>query len=234
MTKNRLKKILIPLILIACRPLSANAGKIIVFSGHSCSGKSTMARLLSKKINAECLAEPEESEWPLVVRKWYEYYASTAMLAMRQFWIPLYVDANKLRNAGKTVCIDTYFLKTVGYYIDKPGMEWLVPANDPYLPLLRQMYELDEDNLPDADCVVLFDSSLQDWKQFLQARGRDWDANPGFAESFAVSKKYVDAATIAHCKKYNIKLIHFTHQFGDPDIQAERLKELLIAENVLG
>lgn len=220
-------------IFIFSHVLPAYAGTIIVFSGHSCSGKSTMARLLSKKINAECLCEPEESEWPLVARKWHDYYASTAMLAMRQFWIPLYIDAQKMRNAGNTVLIDTYFLKTVGYYIDKPGMEWLVPADDPYLPLLKQMYQIDEAQFPDADCVVLFDTSLQDWKKFLQSRGRQWDNNLGFDESFARSKEYVDAATIAHCQKYHIKLIHFKQEFGDPNVQAERLKEILIAEKVI-
>lgn len=178
--------------------IPAYAGKVIAFSGHSCSGKSTMARILSKKINAECLCEPEESEWPIVARKWHEYYASTAMLAMRQFWIPLYIDADKMRDVGNTVLIDTYFLKIVGDYIDKPGMEWLVPADDPYLSVLKQIYEIDETLFPDADCVILFNIRLQDWKKFLQSRGRQWDNNPGFDESFARSKEYVDAATIAH------------------------------------
>jgi hypothetical protein len=80
--------------------------------------------------------------------------------------------------------------------------------------------------------VILFDISLQDWKRFLQARGRNWDNNPGFDESFELSKRYVDQATIEHCKKFNIKLIHFKQEFGDPAIQAERLKELLILENI--
>lgn len=192
-----------------------------------------MARLISKKINAECLCEPEESEWPIVARKWHDYYASTAMLAMRQFWIPLYMDADKMRNSDSIVLIDTYFLKIVGYYIDKPGMEWLVPADDPYLSVLKQIYAIDEVQFPDADCVVLFDISLQDWKKFLQSRGRNWDNNPGFDESFARSKEYVDAATIAHCTKCNIKLIYFKQEFGDPDLQAERLKEILLAENII-
>lgn len=228
-----MKSIYFILLFFFVSKICADAGKIIVFSGHSCSGKSTMARLLAPKINAACLCEPEESEWPIVARNWHEYYASTAMLAMRQLWIPLYIDADTMRKMGNTVLIDTYFLKIVGYYIDKPGMEWLVPIDDPYLPLLKQIYTLDEAQFPDADCVVLFDISLDDWKKFLRARDRQWDNNPGFDASFSLSKEYVDAATIEHCKKYNIKLIHFKQEFGDPDVQAERLKEILIAEKVI-
>lgn len=33
--------------------------------------------------------------------------------------------------------------------------------------------------------------------------------------------------------KYDIKLIHFKQEFGDSDLQAERLKDILIAENVI-
>ena len=108
-------------------------------------------------MDATCLAEPEEKEWPRVAQNWYGYRATTAMLAMRQLWIELFVDADTLRHAGKTVIIDTYFLKIAGYYIDQPGLSWLVGENDPYIPLLKQLFELDEHNFPDADCVVLFD-----------------------------------------------------------------------------
>ncbi len=226
-------KIIISFGLLFFISLNAQLGKVIIFSGHSCSGKSTMARLLAPKIDAECLCEPEESEWPVVARRWYDYHATTAMLARRQFWIPLFVNAGALRADGKTVLIDTYFLKIAGYYIDKPGMEWLVPVDDPYLSLLKQIHILDETQFCDADCVVLFDISLQDWKRFLKARGRNWDNNPGFDESFQISKRYVDQATIEHCTKFNIKLIHFKQEFGDPNVQAQRLKKLLIQENVI-
>lgn len=203
-------------------------GKIIIFSGHSCSGKSTLARLVSQKMGAICKSEPEEEAWPRVAKNWYRYRATTAMMAMRQLWIELYVDADALRKQDNTVIIDTYFLKTTSYYIDKPGMAWLVGENDPYIALLKQLCELDEYMFPDADCVVLFDMSIEDWKLFLKSRGREWDNNPGFDESFVLLKKYVDDATIAHCQKYNIPMIHFKNEYGDIDLQAKTLSELLL------
>lgn len=205
------------------------SGKIIVFSGHSCSGKSTLARLVAQKMNVIYLGETEEKEWPHIAKHWYKYRATTAMMAMRQLWIPLFVDADILRAEGKTVILDTYFLKTSAYYIDKPGMAWLVGENDPYIPLLKQLFELDQSQFPDADCVVLFDMTLEDWKLFLKSRGREWDNNPGFDESFLLLKKYVDEATVAHCQKYNIPVIHFKNEYGDIDLQAEKLRELMIS-----
>lgn len=208
------------------------SGKIIVFSGHSCSGKSTLAHLVAQKMNAVCKSEPEEKDWPTIAKNWYGYRATTAMIAMRQLWVELFVDADKSRSDGQTVILDTYFLKTAGYYIDKPGMAWLVGQNDPYISLLKQLFELDEYMFPDADLVVLFDMSLEDWKLFLKSRGREWDNNPGFDESFVLLKRYVDEATIAHCQKYNIPVIHFKNEYGNIDLQAEKLKEFLTHEDL--
>lgn len=219
-------KLFVLINLFSCAVLFSH-GKIIVFSGHSCSGKSTLARLVAQKMNVICKSEPEEKDWPRVAKNWYGYRATTAMMAMRQLWIELFVDADILRQEGHTVIIDTYFLKTAGYYIDKPGMAWLIGPNDPYVLLLKQIFELDQYMFPDADCVVLFDISLDDWKLFLKSRGREWDNNPGFDESFLLLKKYVDDATIAHCQKYNIPVIHFKNEYGDIDLQAEKLKALL-------
>lgn len=203
-------------------------GKVIVFSGQSCSGKSTLARLVAQKMNVICKSEPEEKDWPRVAKNWHGYRATTAMIAMRQLWIELFVDADVLSQEGHTVIIDTYFLKTSAYYIDKPGMAWLVGNNDPYVAVLKQLFELDQQMFPDADVVVLFDVSLDDWKFYLKSRGRKWDNNPGFDESFLLLKKHVDDATLAHCQKYNIPIIHFKNEYGDIDVQVDKLIKLLL------
>ena len=78
--------------------------------------------------------------------------------------------------------------------------------------------------------MVLFDVTLDDWKLFLKARGRNWDTLDGFAESYELNKRYIEEATIAHCKKHGIKLIRFHHAYGDPYIQADKLQRLLAAE----
>jgi deoxyadenosine/deoxycytidine kinase len=209
-----------------------NKGKIIAFSGLSGIGKSTMARILSKKIGIGYISEPEESEWPALIVQRALYGPATALLAFRQIWAKMYVDANVLAQET-SILIDTYFFKIFGYYLNKPGMEWLLPPTDPYLPLLLQINHLDQTFFPDAQCVVLFDIDSEDWLLFLKARGRNWDKLPGFVESHELTKKYIREATITHCKKNSIKLIHFQQKFGNPDLQAEKLKNILAVENII-
>lgn len=228
-----MKNLLLFLSLICFELLNANNGKIIAFSGLSGSGKSTMARILAKEIDASVyIGEPEEDEWSEIIKRRDFYSPSFAMLEFRQMWAKIYLDANTL-SKEKIVFIDTYFFKIFGYYLDKPGMEWLVPPQDPYLPILLQINKLDQSIFPDAQYVVLFDIDIEDWKLFLKSRGRNWDKLSGFAESYELNKKYIADATIEHCNKNSIKVIHFKQQFGDPYIQAEKLKNILINEKVI-
>lgn len=207
--------------------------KIIAFAGNSCTGKSTMARLLAPHVQAHVFIEPEEMRWSLVSQKWNKYSQSAALLAMRNIWIPMFIDADRLRKQGTSSILDTYFLKLDGYYIGKPGMEWLVPANDPYIQPLKQIFSIDETYLPDVDYVVLFDISFENWEKFVKTRHREWDKEVDLAKTYEPNKKYITQAVNEHCKKFNIKLIHFTQVFGDPNIQAERLKELLVKEKII-
>lgn len=228
-----MKKTYILIFLFFLNHINANnSGKIIAFSGLSGSGKSTMAKILSEKIKAEYVGEPEENEWPEIIIRRDFYGPALAMLEFRQMWAKIYLDAKHLAQE-KIVFVDTYFFKIFGYYLNKPGMEWLVPPQDPYLPILLQINQLDESIFPDADYVVLFDIELDDWKLFLKSRGRNWDQLPGFDESYELNRKYINDATTEHCRKYSIKLINFKQQFGNPDIQAEKLKNLLISEGIL-
>lgn len=221
------------LLSLLCNFISINAGKTIAFSGISGCGKSTMARLLPQKINAICLAEPEEAQWPQVIIQREVYGASAALFALRQLWLPLFIDAAALRKAGNLVCIDTYFLKITGYYLDKPGMEWLMPAHDLYLPLLKQLFLLDQKHVPDVDCVVLFDVSFDEWKLFLKARGRNWDTDTNFCNSYTRTREYVRDATIEHCNTYGIRLLYFDHSFGNPQLQVERFYRMLCDKNII-
>lgn len=209
------------------------SAKIIAFSGHSCTGKSTMARLLAPSINAHCFVEPEEMRWALVARKWNQYSPSAALLAMRNIWIPMYIDADSMRNQGTSSVIDNSFLKIDGYYLGKPGMEWLVPPTDPYMAPLQQIFSIDEGHFPNADCIILFDISFADWNKFAQTRRRQWDVDIELEKTFEPNKKYITEATVDHCEKHNIKLLHFTQTFGDPQVQVEKLKELLVQEKII-
>ncbi len=229
-----LKQYIIGVLLLISYGLNATqSAKIIAFAGLSGCGKSTMARLLAEKNIATAVIEPEEDQFHILIQKRDIYGYSSGMLAFRQMWLEMFMNAHQLKIAGDTVILDGYFFKIYGYYLGKPGLEWLLAPNDPYLPLLKELNVLDEQYIPDADCVILFDISLEDWKKCLHSRGRDWDKQPGFEESYAITKRYIDQATIDHCKRYNIRLVIFEHYFGDINEQAQRLISLLQENNII-
>ncbi len=178
------------------------------------------------------LVEPEESEWPDVILKKDIFGHFTMWMAFRQLWLPQQFEAQVLKNENKVVVLDSYFIKIIGYELDKPEMEWLFPKEDPYFSLYHQICKLDIQHLPDPDCIVLFDVTYSNWLKFLESRNRDWDKTAGFVESYCQKRLAIQEAVQQLCEERNIRLIHFQHEFGNISEQAERLKNILISENI--
>lgn len=210
-----------------------STGKIIAFSGISGCGKSTLARILAEKLNITCVSEPEVDAWPDIARNQAKYGPALALFSFRQLWAAKYIDADLIRQSGKLVLLDTYFFKINGDYLGQPGMDWLLPASDPYLPVFKELTQLDQKYFPDANIVILLEVSQVDRDKFLHERGRASDQLTGFAENYALEQAYVEQATVRHCQKNNIRLIKFTQKFGDPEVQAEQLYSLLISQEIV-
>lgn len=222
----------IAIILFPSLLFSHDNGLVIAFAGLSGSGKTTMAKMLETLCTCTILIEPEESEWPEVVtEKNFGYF--TMWMGFRQIWLPLQFEAQALKKNNKTVFLDSYFIKIIGYELEKSGMEWLFPKEDPYFAVYRQICQLDIQHLPDPDCIVLFDVSYNDWLKLLASRNREWDKTPGFIESYDQTKSAIQESVLQLCKERNILLIHFQPEFGDPLEQAKRLRSLLIKEKIL-
>ena len=200
---------------------------IIAFPGISGCGKTTLSKLLAQHLNAVCCNEPEEPQWPEIITNKY-YDQASALLAFRQLWAQQFTNAYILHQQHANVIVDNYFFKIYGYYLGKAHMEWLMPSNSPYLPLLKQLNALDRIYFCDADYVILITVTLDNWKLFLQSRGREWDKTPGFEEAFATTQQYVIDATRDHCASKNVPIIQFEHSFGNIEHQIHKLKELLI------
>lgn len=205
----------------------------MAFAGLSGSGKTTMAKTLGQLCSCCILNEPEESDWPEVITKSREFGYFSMWMGFRQLWLPHLYEAQKLKNQNQLVILDSYFVKIIGYELLEPGMEWLFPKDDPYFQIYKQICHLDVDQLPDPDYIILFDVSLENWIKLLDTRNRAWDKTPGFIESYEHTKRAIQNAVERICKERNIQLIHFKHEFGDILEQANRLKSLLIQNNIL-
>lgn len=212
---------------------SGEKGTVIAFAGVSGAGKTTMAKSLASLCSCHCLVEPEEADWPEVIRKADVFGNFTWCMAFRQLWLPQQYEAQDLKNKGQNVILDTFFIKIVGYELEAPDLDWLFPKDNPYFQAFYQVCELDIEYLPDPDCIVLFDVSFEDWLKLLSIRNRDLDKRPGFIESYQPTKTAINNAVFRLCEERNIRLIHFKQEFGDVGQQALRLKSILIEANIL-
>lgn len=223
---------ILALALFLSLPLVAD-GRLIVFAGISGTGKSTLARELAELTHGKYFLEPEESEWPAAVKNSHIYGEFSAMMAMRALRLESLYRAQEMKQTGHMVFVDSYYDKSTSYYIGKPGMEWLIHPNDPYFGAARLVTQIDTEQLPDADCIVLLDVDVETWTSFLDGRGRERDKINGFRESYALYRSYVEDAALRLSSDRSIRLVRFQQQFGDPRTQALRLKELLLKEGIL-
>lgn len=213
--------------------IAEEKGVVVAFAGLSGSGKTTIAKALEHLCKCCILTEPEESEWPDVVKRKDEFGYFSMWMGFRQLWLPLQYAAQHYKDQNRLVFLDSYFIKIIGYELSEPGCEWLFPNDDPYFHVFQQICQLDIAQLPDPDYIVLFDVTFEDWIRFLDSRNRSWDKTPGFFESYESTRKAIHKAVVTLCKERHIKLIHFQHEFGNVDEQAKRLKSFLIQNKVL-
>lgn len=207
--------------------VSDESGTVIAFAGLSGSGKTTMAKTLASLCSCQCLVEPEEAEWPEVIRKADIFGNFTLCMAFRQLWLPQLFEAQDLKKRGQTVVLDTFFIKIVGYELEASDLDWLFPKDNPYFQAFSQICELDIEYLPDPDCIVLFDITFEDWLKQISKRNRNLDKRPGFIESYQPTKSAINNAVYRLCEERSIRLIHFKQEFGDIEQQAQRLKSIL-------
>ncbi len=192
-----------------------------------------MAKAIATLEDCEYLVEPEEKDWPPILKNTDLYGHFTRWIGFRQLWLPQHYEAQRLKKENKTVFLDSFFIKILGYELDEPGMEWLFPQDDPYYPAFYEICNLDIHHLPDPDCIVLFDIPFDTWLQFLSTRDRTWDKTPGFIESYEETKGAIERTIERLCTERRIKLVRFSCEFGDIQTQALRLKELLLQEKVI-
>lgn len=213
--------------------IQPTTGKLIVFAGISGCGKSSTTKELANLCNSPCYLEPEEHEWPAFIRVKQPYGEFSSFIVARAIRVNALWSALDEKNKGNLVFMDSYYDKITGYYLDKPGMEWLISPSDPYFNCAMEVCQLDINLLPDADCIVLIEVGFEDWITMLNSRGRVRDSIDGFRENYIRYKSYVAGAVEQLCEERNIPFIRFEQKISDPKTQAIALKALLVEKNLL-
>jgi len=189
-----------------------NKGKLIVGMGLPCSGKSSIFKNVAKALNARVFLEPEEASWPDAVNKRDEVGYISALTWFRAIRIPMLYDADRLRDEGSSSFVDSYYDKLIHLYIDKPGFEWLVPPNDPYMAAYKKIAMLDYRFLPNADCVILFRVKKEKWRHLISKRGRELDRKAGLLNTFHTQKAFI-LASKQYCHENKATYIEFQNDF---------------------
>lgn len=210
----------------------SSKGHLVVFAGISGSGKSSLTREIAKRSNAICFLEPEEKEWPDFVQKKQFYGEFGSLMAIRSIRVHNLWNAWELRQNGNLVFVDTYYDKIHTYYIEKPGMEWLINPKDPYFHIAKQVFNADHLILPNADLIILIDVNYEDWIKMLTMRNRTKDSVDNFQENYAIARQYLFDAVRTLSLEKSIPFIIFHQNFGNLDQQADLLYELLKSKNL--
>lgn len=207
-------------------------GILIVGAGISGCGKSSIFKELHKILGGKLFLEPEEHEIPkeYLERKYCDEF--TLSMGYRSVRVPQLIKAKHLRDSGQIVLVDSYYNKIMSYYMPKKSFDWLMPKDSPYYSSYQKVLELDTETLPNADIIVLFDISHDDWKKNLNARGRVSDKDPEFLKSYNTCAD-IEEAIFKVAKKFGIKVIRFKQEFSSPKQQAEKLRSILKREQIL-
>jgi len=187
---------------------------------------------LSDLIGARIFLEPEEHEWGAAVRQWDVSGHFTGLMWFRSARVPLLYQAHGVREAGGVALLDSYYDKILACYLGRPGMEWLLAPDDPYFRFAEGIAQTDWHVLPDADCVISFEVTREDWASMLACRNRDLDRDEAFLRSFDTQRYFIEAAERLAAER-NIRVVSFRQSFGTVEDAAKRLLSRLREENVL-
>lgn len=209
-------------------------GNFLSAVGLPCSGKSSVMQALGQKTGYVTFSEPEEKDWPVAVQNSQDVGMFTTLMWFRSVRVPMLIQAEKLAQLGEGVIVDSYYDKLMYYYLDKPGMEWLINKHDPYFQVLKEVACIDSRELPNASCLVVFEIEYEDWKYLLRKRNRAFmDNDETFLQKGFHTQQHFREAAYQSAQLNATKLIPFKQSISDPKTQAEKLYEILVSEGVI-
>jgi thymidylate kinase len=210
----------------------SSKGLFITAVGLPGSGKSSAIKELAGLIDGSCFCEPEEKHWADAATLKHLSGNFTMITWFRSMRVPQLYRASLLRSSGEIALTDRYYDKLLAYYIDKPGMEWLISPSDPYFDAMVAIAKKDWEQLPTADVIIFFEVSYDLWKDLLIKRNCLMDLDPQLLESFATQEIFFNA-----CKKLadekHVTLIKIQQEWSSPRATAEKIRDILYAKGIV-
>ena len=91
---------------------------------------------------------------------------------------------------------------------------------------MKQIAEIDNDILPNADIIIFFEVGKESWLNFLKSRNRPADNDEEFLKNFE-TQKFLLEATKKLCEEKGTELIIFPRDDSSVEDSALKLKNLL-------
>ncbi len=201
-------------------------GKIIAITGGPRTGKSTLVKLLAKKLSAKSFLEGEEKDFP--PRIWEDIQTGSRMLELlvwfRNKGVKDYLEAMKIKENGGVVILDAFWA-TNDVYVD----EWI--SDQLEKDIMKDLAKTDYATLPWPDLVISLYSNKEKIKEFESLGGRKFELTEQFLQKQAnlnnTHEKYFRSL-----KRSNIKFIDRSNlDYSDPkqlECLIEEIKEFLV------
>jgi hypothetical protein len=199
---------------------------IIAMLGLPGAGKSTLARALAELLDADALLEPDEAQWPEFVVHPHVNGAFTRLSWFRSQRVPLYYAAKDSAARGHAAILDSYYDKWCVGWLGRPGLEWLIEPDDPYMPVARQMASTDHEQLPAADVVIMLEIDEQQWLEQLASRGRVIDRHDPFLRSHRSQAHFVETALEFGPRDGTVVIRHLRARVPPRDEACQLLEQL--------
>lgn len=220
------------LVSVFAEDTATKPGVLIAGYGVSGSGKSTTFRELHKLLDGSILMEePEANLWPEEFQDARYTDTFSFLMSLRCLRLPQLLKADQLRQEGRTVLLEPYYMKLHAYYLNQPEMHWLVGPENPYYETNLLISQLDADTLPDADVLVIFDIDFDTWHHFITTRNREEDNRADLDRKHG-QQKFNDLIEEKLSAK-GVKVIRFQQTFSSPQVQALALKQRLHDEGII-
>jgi deoxyadenosine/deoxycytidine kinase len=150
-------------------------GRIIAVVGGAGSGKSYLCDKLARHYGTRVFKEGEKQDLPSEVTDSFRTGKGlfNTIVWFRNKQVKEYSEALRLRDAGETVVMDTFWI-TYQLHINpylKEGFERSTALD---------MADVDRKSLPWPDVVIYIRSDDDAMMSYMKRRDRDWEGNPEF------------------------------------------------------
>ncbi|MCX6792837.1 MAG: AAA family ATPase [Candidatus Falkowbacteria bacterium] len=152
-------------------------GFIIAICGGPGTGKSTLVNKLTEHYGATPIFEGEEFPERVKENLRDNKNQLESRIFFRNLLTKMHIEAERLKQAGKLVIMDTFWL-TNNVYTET----WL--EHDFHKELMNDMYELDAHFLSMPDLMIILESDKERIKEFMMKRGRLFELSDSVLDRF--------------------------------------------------